>query len=193
MEQTYTLELKDYLQFQAFLIKRTPQHSRRKIVLTATVPLIVAAGIAVLALEFSVRNAPFPIASASIGWAVISLLWTLYIQWAYRKAMASQVKMSVGSVGLFTVAISPEMLRVDSPISETRIRWEKISEVTESASHLMFLFGPVVGYIIPKNAFRDADHAREFLETARAYKNGMLLDTPETNTAWPPPPRRQRD
>ncbi|MCW3060012.1 MAG: hypothetical protein JWQ02_1833 [Capsulimonas sp.] len=184
MEQTYTLELKDYLQFQAFIIKRNPKYSRQRYLMMLIAPVVTALMTTALRLPWE---------HILLFSALAAAIWIPYLLFAYRKAMSSQLKLSIGSTGLFTAVINPDRLSLEGPIHELRTRWEKVVEITESAHHLVFLYGPVYGSIIPKAAFRDAEHAREFLETAHAYQNGMLRDAPDSlSTAWPPAPQRRR-
>ncbi|MEO7719737.1 MAG: YcxB family protein [Capsulimonas sp.] len=180
MEQTYTLEVNDYLQFQAFLRKRNPKYSHQRYLLMLVAPGLVAVATSLLRLPWE---------AILLFTALAAALWIPYLLWAFRKTMSNQLKLTIGARGLFTAVIDPTRLSIEGPIHEMRTRWEKIIEITESEHQLVFLYSPAYGSMIPKAAFRDAEHAHEFLETARAYQNGMLSDAP-TSTAWPPPPRR---
>ena len=185
MEQTFQLEFKDYLNFTLFVYKRNPWAIFVWIVLALALPGPLMTGVVF-------GHGATPMRSILVE-AILLLLSFSVIVFLLRRSIAYMVKQRPGSLGVFTTTITPEMLIEANPIIESRVRWEHISEITESADLLVFMLSPQAAYLIPKRAFRDTEHAREFLETARAYQNGMLRDIPETQPAWPPQPRRRRD
>ncbi|WP_348223808.1 YcxB family protein [Capsulimonas sp.] len=181
MEQTYRLEMKDFVEVNAFLVKRTPTPIRFFIIRWVLIPGLTG-------VELYPLHLPF--------WMYASILIALEIGWLFFLRGVGRMalkKASVAYKGVNTIAISPERVCVEHSMFEMRVRWEKFSELLQSDKHLIFVMGSYGYYIVPIGAFQDAEHAHVFIETARAYQNGMLLDAPEpAASAWPPPPRRMR-
>ncbi|BDI33634.1 hypothetical protein CCAX7_56850 [Capsulimonas corticalis] len=185
MEQSYQLDQKDYLQFNHFIITSDRRFLAQRILRVLLFPLVIA-------FELYQYGVPMPLYLALVAAGLAA--WLVLMQIGIRRAVIAAVKVRVGSIGLFTTSIDTAGIHVEGPVTDTRVRWSKIISITESPQHLLFLLGPAFGFMIPKASFRDPEHARQFLETARAYQAGTLpLDAPvSTSGAWPPPPQRLR-
>ena len=181
MEQAFRVEIKDYLQLNTFLVNKNPRLRFIRIARRALMPTI-AAGVCYfdqIQIWFAV-----PIV------AVVAVIWYLLQINALRRMFKTAY--AADMAGACTIAIAPEGFRFQNTDYAISVRWEKLSEVTESKQHLIFLLSSLRAFVIPKSAFPDEEHARAFLETALAYQAGTLsedVQSPET-TAWPPPPHR---
>jgi hypothetical protein len=61
-------------------------------------------------------------------------------------------------------------LRVWSAHGESRLTWETVERVDETAAHLFIRIGSTAQHVIPKWAFESRRRADEFVETARCFQ-----------------------
>ncbi|MEO7719740.1 MAG: YcxB family protein [Capsulimonas sp.] len=183
MEQAFRVEIKDYLQINTYLVNRSPRWKFIRIVRRSLMPLI-AAGVCF----FDQIPLLFAIPIVAVVGAISYLLQTNVIYQGFKNGYATDM------TGVCTISITPEEFRFQNPTYAISARWEKMTDVTQSPRHLIFMLLPLRSFVIPKTAFADEEHARAFFNTALAYQAGTHtdhIDTPGT-TAWPPPPDRRR-
>ncbi|MEO7719738.1 MAG: YcxB family protein [Capsulimonas sp.] len=178
------MDLKDYLAFYVYYFQQKPL----KIAFWLLVILLMPAPLIIPALTHT--HAPLPRALAI--WAMFSLVILCALVFVLLVVMVLSVKQRPGTLGLFTTTITPTMLIETNSAYETQFRWEKIIQITENSRYLIFLISANAGCMIPKRSFRDAEHARAFLETARSYQNGIASPNAPTADDWPPAPQRRR-
>ena len=116
------------------------------------------------------------------------------ILWREKEAYLKTTELDPGAIGLHTILLHPAGCRIQSAVMETWISWAKVTELRQEEKLMVFLLGPRCGFIVPKHAFPTPQQAQAFLETAQAYRAGVLNGTapllPPISETWPPAPLR---
>jgi hypothetical protein len=185
MEITYTLEPSDYSRFNAFVVRRVPALMRQFVLRVLVIPVIV--GVELVSLFHAAWLIALPLV------VVATALWVAYLIWAQRRLVARQAQYRPGALGLHTMRVGAEDVREQSDALEMVVRWPKITEVTQSDHHVIFLIGPRYGLIVPRRAFGSPDQEQAFVETVRGYRraalDGIAPVLPQAEGVWPPAPR----
>ena len=161
MEQHFRTEMTDYFDFNVFIAKRNA-------------PILLNYGFLFLlmmlpGLIFLLVSRPSPLALlAELAGIVLFNIGVIVA--LISSIVVYSTKRRPGAIGSFKTSIAPDIFVESSSMIETHIHWEKFSGITQSPRLLIFLISPTAGYIIPKRAFRDAEDAQRFLETAQAYQ-----------------------
>jgi hypothetical protein len=181
MEQAFRVEIKDYLQFNTYLVNRSPRLKFIRFLNRFALPLMLCGGLYASGILSSFVFAPVAI-FVLFFFSSKSQLHTIFKR-----------SYNADTTGACVIEITPEMFRFQNPEYEIRAKWEKISGVALTETHVVFMLLALRSFVIPRSAFTNEEHARAFLNAALAYQAGTLTDTPATETtAWPPPPDRRR-
>lgn len=185
MEVTYTLDQKDYLQFNRFVVNRVPALKRQAFLRFFFLPALIA-------VELYIAHIPWLPALVIV--CAVAAAWTAYLLWAQRRAVITQMQARVGAIGLHTVSLQPDGLYSQTSVIDTRVKWQNITEIADNSQMILLFLSPRYGFIVPKRAFADPAQAAAFLETARAYRQSASDGTqpmlPPMPVSWPPAPQR---
>ena len=174
------------MRYNNFLVGRVPARKRQIIISFIYIPALISLALVLthaLSWEWDIFIS-----------VMFAIFWAFFIIRVRKTSILKSLEARPGSLGLHTLAVSTEGVREQTSIMEAFVRWPKIQESAENAKFIVFMIGPVWGFVIPKHAFTTPEQAQTFLETARAYHrsalDGTVPDLPITDRTWPPAPQR---
>ena len=120
---------------------------------------ILGAGVAALGFWLLGRGASLGMAAAMWAEALVllalpPLIWRWFI-WRQRRLF----------LGDWTLSAEPDALRIQSPISETKLPKTSIQRVLETPNLLLLMIGPYQGVYVPKRALTPAQ-----IDCLRSYR-----------------------
>jgi hypothetical protein len=162
MEATYTTTLDDLFALNMFILGRSPSIRRRLAFGWAT----LAFGFGLVVLMAYLGNAPLHVLVAlGVSGALLVALFPFLLRWSMRRSIRAQLRERGDGVGLTTLTLSDDSVRVKSPVAETVARWNAIKEVVEDDSRTFLLLAGGSAAIIPRRGFERAeeyDAVRDF-------------------------------
>lgn len=187
MEVTYQLEREDYWQYSKFVVSRVPALKRQSVLRFFVTP-------GILSLDLWLFHVGGYWVWTLIFTVALFGLWAVFLLWSQQRGLKVQLEARIGSIGLHTMQLAPDGFREQNAVMECFVKWSKVTEIAESPQVLVFFLGPRFAFIVPKRAFPSPEQAQAFLQTARAYRDGLASGTapvlPPTGQVWPPPPQR---
>lgn len=168
MEVTYQLEREDYWRFQQFFVRRVPALRRQILATRLFLPVLCA-------LVFWTYH--LPLGNYILLLLILSAGWLLFTFRVQKRTTMAMVEARPGAIGLHTMRLDSNGLREQSTVMEAFVLWGNVTEITESPQALAFFLGPQFGFMVPKRAFADPEQAQAFLQTARAYREGLAAGT----------------
>ena len=170
MEVEYSLTPEDLLAVGRFRRRQKSQPAARW-------PAPVIAGLLVL-LFFVARawpavRAPGFLPGLGVGVFLPLVLFLLIVVLALgtRKALLKDPR----NQWLFAtrrITLSPEELSIASWFARFSYRWEAVSDIRVTPGHVFLFITSTDAAVVPRRAFRDQQHFKEFVALARRYREG---------------------
>jgi hypothetical protein len=138
---------------------------------------LVVFGLLVL-LYFLGQAAPaFPAPGFLAGWGVgvvcgmgLFLLFVVLVQRAQKKVLKDARNQWLFATRRIT--LTPEEFSITSWFSRFSYRWEVVWDVVVTPGHVFLFITSTDAAVVPRRAFRDQEHFKEFIALARRYREG---------------------
>ena len=184
MEICYQVNRAEFLEWVDILVREKRTIPWSLIIRCAIVPLLVV-------FLFVTTGLTTPLELVCVG--LFSALWTAFIIWQKSLATRRVVDAAFDPSDKVKMLIDRSRLLFEYDSSDVLIKWSNVRDIVDSGNIFVIRLDKDAGYIVPKRAFSGQDHAKHFIETARAYWNAARDGTepvlPEPLAMWPPPPQ----
>ena len=190
MEVTYNLDPNDLVRFNRFWWRRKSTLKSWLFMLGAlTLVFVFYASVLVSMSRLFAWHSGHRL--LMLGFVLMLILFPLFLLTFYPLLVRRRARATPGFVGLHTMAISPEGLTYRSILSETKMQWPSVVDITEDEALIYVFLSTVFALMIPKRGFADPEAAQAYVNTAkRFWKNpGQSLSSNEEAPAWPPAPQ----
>jgi hypothetical protein len=167
MEIEYTLTPDDAIAFQRYHFKASL--SSRQFFLRRLFWGILAS--ILVFIIFSGWKSVWGVLAVLLFWLVYLLMIPLSIRWSIN-AFGKRMKKEGENKALWgkrRLTIDAQGLFEKSEVGETRLRWDGVERVVETADYIFIYVTTVSAHVIPKKSFQDKEQALEFYQTAKRY------------------------
>lgn len=125
--------------------------------------------------------------AGTIGASFGFFLWQRWLHWIMFKETCTDLR-SEWTTRDIRVILSPEHLRTLSRFSMGTYSWSVVWRIAVTRYHTFLYITKRTAFIIPRRAFRDAQHFDEFIGLAKQYQHGLSQKPIGIVTSLPPAP-----
>jgi YcxB-like protein len=176
MEVEFVLRPDDVMAFHDYLWAHPPKQARTLAASGLSWGLVLISGLLSLCSAYWLLQGDYSFITVYppvlfLMALLLRLSWRSRSRWIVRRNLARKVDKNAKLLGWQRLALTPEALAASSEHSTTTLAWAAIEKIVITEKHALIFDSPTTAYVVPRRAFADEDEFREFVATARDYRD----------------------